>query len=51
MLSRCFNTAFDYSTNSDVKFTSQDSYLAAIQAGATWNISPIYRAQLGVGPV
>jgi hypothetical protein len=44
-----FNTAFDYSTNSSVKFSSQDSYLAAIQAGATWDINPVYRARLGVG--
>jgi hypothetical protein len=44
-----FNTAFDFSTNSDVKYSSTDAYLTAFQAGARWDITPQYRATLGVG--
>ena len=44
-----FNTALDFSTNSDVKYGSTDAYLAALQAGATWTISPQYQALLGIG--
>jgi hypothetical protein len=44
-----FNTAFDFSTNSDVKYSSTDAYMAALQAGATWHINPQYSAMLGVG--
>jgi hypothetical protein len=44
-----FNTAFDFSTNSDVKYTSTNAYLTAAQAGATWRIGQNYSATLGVG--
>jgi hypothetical protein len=44
-----FNTAFDFSTNSEAKYSSENSYLAALQAGATWDISPQLNASLGVG--
>jgi hypothetical protein len=44
-----FNTAFDFSTNSDVKYSSTDSYMTALQAGVRWDITSQYRATLGVG--
>jgi hypothetical protein len=44
-----FNTAFDFSTNSDVKYSSTNSYLAALQAGASWQITPEVKAIMGVG--
>ena len=44
-----FNTAFDFSTNSDVKYSSNNSYLAAIQAGATWQMRPNLLGMLGIG--
>jgi hypothetical protein len=44
-----FNTAFDFSTNSDVKYASTNAYMAGIQAGAIWQISPQLTASLGVG--
>ncbi len=44
-----FNTAFDFSTNSDVKYSSHDAYLAALQAGAKWDINQQYHATLGIG--
>jgi hypothetical protein len=44
-----FNTAFDFSTNSDIKYSSTDAYLAAIQAGASWRINPHLKATLGIG--
>ena len=44
-----FNTAFDFSTNSDVKYSSTNSYLAALQAGASWQITPELKAIIGVG--
>ncbi len=44
-----FNTAFDFSTNSDVKYSSTNAYLAALQAGAAWQITPEVKAILGVG--
>lgn len=44
-----FNTAFDFSTNSDVKYSSTDAYLTALQAGVRWDINSQYRATLGVG--
>jgi hypothetical protein len=44
-----FNTAFDFSTNSDVKFASTNAYLTALQAGAAWQIRPNLKAILGVG--
>jgi hypothetical protein len=44
-----FNTAFDFSTDSEVKYASRDSYLAALQAGAEWQFAPHLKATLGVG--
>jgi hypothetical protein len=44
-----FNTAFDFSTNSDVKYASTNAYLTALQAGAAWQIRPTLKATLGVG--
>jgi len=44
-----YNTSFDFSTNSEQKFSSHDSYLAALQAGVDWQISPALEAKLGVG--
>jgi hypothetical protein len=44
-----FNTAFDFATNSEVKYASRDSYLAALQAGADWQIMPHLKATLAVG--
>jgi hypothetical protein len=44
-----FNTAFDFSTNSDVKYASTNAYLTALQAGAAWQIRPNLKAILGVG--
>jgi hypothetical protein len=44
-----FNTAFDFSTNSDVKYSSTNAYLAGLQAGASWQFQPNLRAALGVG--
>jgi hypothetical protein len=44
-----FNTAFDFSTNSDVKYQSTDSYLAGLQAGARWNVNEHLSAMLGIG--
>jgi hypothetical protein len=44
-----FNPAFDFSTNSDQKFTTTQSYLAALQGGASWQISPQLNASLAVG--
>jgi hypothetical protein len=43
------NTAFDFSTDNSVKYSSRDSYLTGAQAGASWAISPQYTAQLGIG--
>ncbi len=44
-----FNTAFDFSTDSDVKYASTNAYLTALQAGAAWQIRPTLKATLGVG--
>ncbi len=44
-----FNPAFDFSTNSDQKFATSQSYLAALQGGAFWQISPHLNASLAVG--
>jgi hypothetical protein len=44
-----FNTAFDFSTNSETKFASTDSYMAALQAGGIWQARPDVKATLGVG--
>jgi hypothetical protein len=44
-----FNTSFDFSTDSNVKYSSMDSYLAALQAGATWRINPQLKSTLGIG--
>jgi hypothetical protein len=44
-----FNTSFDFSTNSETKYASRDSYLAAIQGGVDWQINPVLKAELGVG--
>jgi hypothetical protein len=44
-----FNTSFDFSTNSQTKFSSSDSYLTAIQGGVDWQITPALKAELGVG--
>ncbi len=44
-----FNTAFDFSTNSPVKYGSNNSYLAALQAGATWQARPTLLGILGIG--
>jgi hypothetical protein len=44
-----FNTSFDFSTNSEQKFSSHDSYLAVIQAGVDWKIRPELDARLAVG--
>ncbi len=44
-----FNTAFDFSTNSETKFGSTDSYLTALQAGVTWQARPDVKATLGLG--
>jgi hypothetical protein len=44
-----FNTSFDFSTNSDVKYASTNAYLAGAQAGAVWHINPQLQASLGVG--
>ncbi len=44
-----FNTGLDFSTNSDVKYSSTNAYLAALQAGAAWQVRPNLRAILGVG--
>ncbi len=44
-----FNTAFDFSTNSDVKYASTNAYLTAFQAGAAWQVSPNVKAILGAG--
>lgn len=44
-----FNTAFDFSTNSDQKFSSADSYMAAFQGGAEWQMRPDIKGTLGVG--
>jgi hypothetical protein len=44
-----FNTAFDFSTNSDQKYTSTDAYLVGLQAGAAWQARPDVKATLGVG--
>jgi hypothetical protein len=44
-----FNTAFDFSTNSDEKFGSTNAYLFAIQGGFDWQVRPNLQAKLGVG--
>jgi hypothetical protein len=44
-----FNTAFDFSTNSDVKYSSTNSYLTALQGGVAWQARPNVKASLGVG--
>jgi hypothetical protein len=44
-----FNTAFDFSTNSDIKYGSTDAYLTAIQGGVDWQVRPDVKAQLGIG--
>jgi hypothetical protein len=44
-----FNTAFDFSTNSDVKYSSTNAYLAALQGGVAWQVRPELKATLGVG--
>ena len=44
-----FDTAFDFSTNSDIKYSSTNSYLTALQAGAAWQVRPNLKATLGVG--
>jgi len=44
-----FNTAFDFSTYSQTKYDSENSYLAALQAGVEWRINPQLKATLGVG--
>jgi hypothetical protein len=44
-----FNTAFDFSTNSDVKYSSTNSYLTALQGGVAWQVRPNIKATLGVG--
>jgi hypothetical protein len=44
-----FNTAFDFSTNSDQKFGSANAYLFAIQGGFDWQVRPNLQAKLGVG--
>ncbi len=43
------NTAFDFSTTNTTKYASRDAYLAGIQAGLRWNVTPEYQATLGVG--
>ena len=44
-----FNTSFDFSTNDDVKYSSTDAYMTALQGGVRWDINSHYRATLGVG--
>jgi hypothetical protein len=43
------NTAFDFSTNANQKFGSNNAYLLAIQGGANWQIRSDLAAKLGVG--
>ena len=43
------NSAFDFSTNSDVKFGSDNAYMLAVQAGGDWRARPDVLAKLGVG--
>jgi hypothetical protein len=44
-----FNTAFDFSTNSETKFSSNNAYLAGLQGGATWQVRPNLLGILGIG--
>jgi hypothetical protein len=43
------NTAFDFSTNSQTKFGSNNAYMLAAQAGGEWRVRPDLLAKLGVG--
>jgi hypothetical protein len=43
------STAFDFSTNNDVKYASTDAYMAGAQAGVRWDVTPVVSAQLGAG--
>ena len=43
------NSAFDFSTNSETKFGSDNAYMLAIQAGGQWQARPDLLAKLGVG--
>ena len=43
------NSAFDFSTNSDVKFGSDNGYMLAIQGGGQWQVRRDLLAKLGVG--
>ena len=43
------NSAFDFSTNSDVKFGSDNAYMLAVQGGGQWRARPDLLAKLGVG--
>jgi hypothetical protein len=44
-----FNTAFDFATTSSPKYSSDDSYLFAVQGGADWKINNTYSVKLGAG--
>ncbi len=44
-----FNAPFDFSTNSQVKYASNNAYLAGLQGGATWQMRPNLLGILGVG--
>ena len=43
------NSAFDFSTNSNIKFGSDNGYMLAIQGGGQWQVRPDLLAKLGVG--
>ena len=44
-----FNTAFDFSTNSETKYSSTDAYMTGLQAGVSWQFRPDIKATLGAG--
>jgi hypothetical protein len=44
-----FNSAFDFSTNSDEKYGSSNAYMVGAQLGADYYIRHDIKAQLGVG--